>query len=63
MSKRGVWVCVALGVVAVLAIGEWDVVQQGAGLVDWLLHAPGTIWVGVAVVAMIAVGLGEITNE
>jgi len=63
LSKRSVWICVTLGVLAVLVIGGFDVVQWGAGLVDWLLYAPGAIWVGVAVVGMIAVGLGEITNE
>lgn len=60
LSKRGVWITVALGVLAMLAIGGWDVVQWGAGLVDWLLYAPGAIWVGVAVVGMVAVGLGEV---
>jgi hypothetical protein len=60
MSKRGVWVCVALGVLALLVMGGMDAAQWAAGAVDWLLHAPAAIWVGMGMVGMVMLGLGEI---
>jgi len=64
MNRRAVWVTVAVGLAALVALAIVDVARCEMGVVGWLLGAPGAVWVGLGLVGMVSLGVGEIgTND